>query len=258
MEALSSNTHATYFNAEVLRNAQLLQGLEFTDIEAIANTAELRFLKSGEYIYNQDDQARYLYLLISGRFKVLQNSIGGKQVILRIISPGQVFGPVGFLTKSTRIASAIAVEDSRALAFNWGAMTWILERFPRVAVNALQIVGAHLQELEERFQELSFERVERRIARTLLRLVKSSGKKQVGRILIDLPLTHEDIAEMTGTTIFTVTRILKRWEKNGLIAMKRASVAILDPLQFLTLTEDLPEALIPDSVVKLIYSSTVK
>ena len=138
--------------------------------------------------------------------------------------------------------AAQAVEDCRALAWDSTTLERLMERFPRLAINGLRLVSQRWHELEERYRELATERVERRVAQTLLRLVRQVGQKVEGGVLIDLPLTRQDLAEMTGTTLYTVSRILSRWEQEQLVETGRERVLIRFPHGLARIAEDLPPA----------------
>jgi len=118
-------------------------------------------------------------------------------------------------------------------------MERLMEQHPKIAFNLLQIVAHRLQELQERFRELVTDRVERRVARTLLRLVRQAGRKVEDGVLIDFPLSRQDLAEMAGTTLFSVSRILSGWEKQGVIKTGRQRILITSPHKLVTIAEDL-------------------
>jgi CRP-like cAMP-binding protein len=116
-----------------------------------------------------------------------------------------------------------------------------MERMARLAINALHSVTQRTHELQDRYRELATERVERRVARALLRLVRQTGRRQPeGGVLIDMPLSRQDVAEMTGTTLYTVSRILSHWEQLGLVAGAREQVVILSSHGLVAIAEDLP------------------
>ncbi|MER3457798.1 MAG: hypothetical protein C4309_03385 [Chloroflexota bacterium] len=118
-------------------------------------------------------------------------------------------------------------------------MVRLMERTPRLAFNALRLLAGRVQELQDRVRELATERVERRVARTLLRLARQAGRKVENGVLIDLPLSRQDLAEMTGTTLFTVSRVLSRWEQQGLVEAGRERVLIRFPHGLVRIAEDL-------------------
>src|SRR6185369_7835508 len=137
-------------------------------------------------------------------------------------------------------ATATAVDDSVVLA--WPSATWprLVEKFPALATNTLQTVGARLQETHTRVVEMSTEQVEKRIAHALLRLVKQSGRKVDRGVEIDFPISRQDIAQMTGTTLHTVSRILSGWEQAGLIESGRQRIVLREPEKIHALAEQAP------------------
>ena len=104
----------------------------------------------------------------------------------------------------------------------------------------MRIMAGQIREFQNRVRELSTQRVERRIARTILRLARQSGRKTEQGVLVDLPLSRQDIAEMTGKTLYTVSRVLSDWEKRGLVQSERQQVIITHPHGLVSLAEDIP------------------
>ncbi len=133
--------------------------------------------------------------------------------------------------------TAIAVVESLALV--WPASQWdaFIGRNPAFAVGAMQTVGARLQDANTRIRELSTEAVERRIAHAILRLVNQAGRKTAKGIEIDFPVTREDIAEMAGTTLHTVSRVMSGWQQQGLVALGRKRVTVTDAHRLFILAE---------------------
>jgi CRP-like cAMP-binding protein len=117
-----------------------------------------------------------------------------------------------------------------------------MEEHPRIALNALKYVASRLYESQDRIRELATERVEQRIARSLVRLLNQSGRRIEGGVLLDLPLSRQDLAEMTGTTLYTVSRILTRWEQEGVVKSQRQRIVVTSPHRLMALAEDLPAA----------------
>ena len=122
--------------------------------------------------------------------------------------------------------------------------TWprLVEKFPALAANTLQTVGARLQETHTRVIEMSTQQVEQRIAHALLRLVKQSGRKVDHGVEIDFPISRQDIAQMTGTTLHTVSRTLSAWETKGLVESSRQKIIVLrEPHKLFMLAEETPK-----------------
>jgi CRP-like cAMP-binding protein len=161
-------------------------------------------------------------------------------VILRYLSPGEAFAVIAVLSNIPYPVSASAVEQAAVLCWGKQCMLGLMESYPRLAINSLSILANHIQEFQDRFRELATERVERRIARSLLRLAKQTGRKVDRGVLIDFPLTRQDLAEMTGTTLYTVSRTLSQWEKDGIVSSRREQVTLLAPHQLVVIAEEMP------------------
>ena len=210
------------------------------DDEAIASVlarARSRDVAEGEAVFRQGEAAREFFVLASGRLKVSQITADGRQVVVRHVNPGELFGIAMALRRDDYPGTAVAVMESWALV--WDAKDWdtFVEANPSLAVNALQTVGQRLQEAHTRIRELSTEEVERRVAHALLRLANQAGKKIERGVLIDFPISRQDIAEMTGTTLHTVSRILSGWEERGLVESGRRKVILREPHQLFLFAE---------------------
>ncbi len=219
------------------------QGLSAAEIDAVTSLARFKEIKSGQFYFLQGDPAECIYLLGQGRVKLTQSSPDGQQVLLRVIERNALFGAVAMTQDPIYPVSAEASDD--CLAAFWGRreMMNLVQRFPRLAMNALQLMAEQVQEYQERFRQLATERVERRLARTLLRLAAQSGRRIEEGVLIDLPLSRQDLAEMTGTTLFTVSRTLSQWDAQGLVQAGRERVVIRFPHGLVRIAEDLPPRL---------------
>lgn len=227
---------------EQIAQQPLFQGLKAAQLREILETAHRCPSPRGSFFFHQGDPASTLYLLVKGRARILHRNPEGQRVLLRVITPGELFGGVALLGEATYPASAEAVEDSRALGWDGELLARLMERHPRLALNALRLLAGRLQELQERYRELATERVERRVARALLRLAHQMGRRTEEGVRIDFPLSREDLAEMTGTTLYTVSRILSGWERQGLIRAGRRRVLIRSPQGLMAIAEDLPPA----------------
>jgi CRP-like cAMP-binding protein len=133
------------------------------------------------------------------------------------------------------------VEDSTALAWNTARLRELVEKDPSISLNVMGLMHGYISELQERQKALVSDRVEQRIARILLKLAAQSGRKIDEGVLIDLPITRQDIAEMCGTTLFTVSRTLNEWERGGLLEIGRERVVIRDPHGLVSIADELVE-----------------
>ena len=195
--------------------------------DILAQAAPLRVPK-GEAAFRQGEPADRFFLLLHGRLRVTRLNPQGQQMVVRFIAPGDMFGVAMAIKVEAYPGTATAAVNS--LAISWPNSVWngLLARHPGLAVNTMQALGARLQASQERILDLSTQQVEQRIAGAVLQLVQQAGKKSGDGLLIDFPLSRQDLAEMTGATLHTVSRTLSAWEERGLVECGRQRVAVRD------------------------------
>ena len=224
-----------------LTKCQLFQNLDADTLADIMQTAVRRKYASGSFVFYQEDPANNFYVLLQGNVRMSQITPEGHQVIVHFFGPGQGVGIIATLGKFAYPLTAEAVEDCLFLVWDSKLMNQLMEKYPRLAINSAHMLANRFRELQDRYRELATERVERRVARTVLRLAKQLGKKIDGGILINMPLSRRDLAEMTGTTLYTVSRIVSKWEQNGLVKTGREQITITAPHGLVVIAEDLPD-----------------
>ena len=200
----------------LLLEVPLFRGLDSTELSAVATAAQSYRVESGEFFFQQGATADIIYVLQQGRVKLTQSTPEGLHIVFRFIGPGELFGPMSAFEGQVYPVSAQAVRWCRALCWKGRTMAALMETYPRIAISALRELTARLQDLRERYRELATERVERRVAHALIRLAGQAGWKTEHGVLIDMPLSRPDLAEMAGTTLYTVSRILCGWQRDGL------------------------------------------
>jgi CRP-like cAMP-binding protein len=213
------------------------EGLEPAELDSILANARSQLVAKDDAIFEQEGEAHSFFLLLDGHVRVVKTTPQGQQVIVRYISPGELMGIAHALGRSTYPASAVAAVDCVVLA--WPSAVWpdFAANFPSFGANTYKTVGARLQDAHAQVIEMATEQVEQRVARALLRLVKQTGKKTEDGLLIDFPISRQDIAEMTGTTLHTVSRLLTAWEERGLVRSGRQKVAVVEPHKLFLLAE---------------------
>ena len=221
----------------VVRNFPFFKGLDEEDLRAVLKGAQTRRIPRKEPVFSQGEIANEFFVLLHGHLKVVQTSPDGRQVIVRIVNPGELYGVAVALGRSDYPATAIAMEESITLAWPSSAWAGMVERAPLLAVNALQTIGQRVQEAHVQIREVSTEEVERRVAHLLLRIVKVSGQRPGEAADVEFPITRQDIAEMTGTTLFTVSRVLSGWEQNGIVAGGREKITVKEPAKLREIAE---------------------
>ncbi len=224
----------------LLESLDLFRNLSHEELSAAVSAACYCTIARGAIVFRQGDPAAALYVLTQGRVKVTQLTASGEEILLRFVGPGELFGCVTALGERVYPATASAVAACAVLCWESDAIAALLDRCPRLSQNALRLVTGRVLELQDRVRELSTERVERRVARALLRLARQAGREVEDGVLIDLPLSRQSLAGLTGTTLYTASRILSRWEQQGLIASSRERILIRYPHSLMTIAEDLP------------------
>lgn len=224
----------------LLEGLDLFRGLSPAELAAVVDAARHSTIARGAVLFREGDPADALYVLAQGRVKVTQLTADGDELLLRFVGPGELFGCVAALGERVYPGTASAVEPGMVLRWGNSAVAALLERCPRLSQNALRLMAGRVLELQDRLRELSTERVERRVARALLRLARQAGRKVEGGVLIDLPLSRQSLASMTGTTLYTASRIISRWEQQGLVASGRERILIRHPHGLVAIAEDLP------------------
>ena len=200
------------------------------DLNLILQNSITRSIEESSFFFFQGDAAEYLYVLTSGQIKLMQANPNGQQVNLRTIYPWQMFGALGAVRKeATYPATAQALENSSALAIESSFLHELVETRPQIAFDLMTLMTTYIQEMQARYRELATERVEQRVANALLRLAAQVGIRSEKETIIELSFSRQDVAEMTGTTLYTVSRLLSEWERKGIIETGRERIRITKP-----------------------------
>jgi len=226
-----------------LRRVSVFRDATDEDLRLFAQKGIPRSIEEGEFFFFQGDPATYFYVLTSGRAKLLQTNPAGQQVNLRTITAWQMFGALGAVRENAVYpATAQALEPSTALAIESSFLKEMLQTRPYLNINLMQLMTGYIMEMQDRYRELATEKVERRIALTVLRLAGQVGQRMPGKeTTVELPLSRQDVAEASGTTIYTVSRVLADWERRGLVEAGRERVWITNPHGLVQISEGLDE-----------------
>jgi CRP-like cAMP-binding protein len=221
----------------VIAGLPMFAGLATDQLDSIVKEAQSVRYSKGTNVFEQDAPATSFFILLHGHLRVAKLTPAGQQVVVRFVAPGEIFGVAKAIGRTTYPATATAVVDSVALSWPSAAWPRLVENNPALATNALQMVGSRLQEAHTRVVEMSTEQVERRVAHALLRLAKQAGRKVEEGVRIDFPISRQDVAEMTGTTLHTVSRILSAWEERGWVEGGRQKIVIREAHKLFVLAE---------------------
>jgi len=218
--------------AQTLKQSLIFSGLEDDEIMELARLCTEKHLAAGKCAFWEDDPPDWFYLLAEGKIKVIKHSSTGKDFIIAFFEPGEIFGEVAVFENRPYPASAQAVEDSVALGIRREDFLKFLSRRPEVALRIINVLGGRLRMASSRLRDLAGERVEQRLARTLLMLSSKLGPS--------LPFTRQDIADMAGTTTETAIRFLSSLNARKITRSARGKIVILDELKLRLLSEGPP------------------
>jgi CRP/FNR family transcriptional regulator, nitrogen oxide reductase regulator len=223
-----------------LKKVVVFQNATDDDLHLILKNSITRSVEEGGYFFFQGDTAEYLYVLTSGQIKLMQSNPNGQQVNLRTIYPWQMFGALGVVRAvATYPATAQTLEDSSALAIKSEFLHEMIQTRPYLSFDLMNLMTSYIQEMQSRYRELATERVEQRVANALIRLAGQSGIKLNQENGIELSFSRQDVAEMTGTTLYTVSRLLSEWERKEIIRTGREKIRILKPHELVRIADSM-------------------
>jgi CRP-like cAMP-binding protein len=212
-------------------------GLARGQVRAILDEAAPHRQDAGTAVFAEGAEATRFFLLLDGHIRAQRVTANGEQVILHEIPPGELFGIARALGRDTYPATAVAVTECIVLA--WPMRLWddFMARHDGFARQTFRTIGQRMHDKNDRIMEMATQQVEQRISNTLLRLVNQSGRKTAAGIEIDFPITRQDLSEMSGTTLHTVSRVLSAWEKSGIVQSERKKITVLQPHQLVLLAQ---------------------
>jgi CRP-like cAMP-binding protein len=211
-----------------LSGSLLFKRLSADDRARLAQHARVRSYARGETIFSEGDPSDFFYDITSGRVKIFKMTPAGKDVILEIFGAGDPLGAVAAYMGRPFPASAVALEDTTCLLIARTAFFALIEQHPSLVRGLLLGLTVRLVELTNRLAELTGGRVESRFARFFLKLADNSGRPGRGGLFIAMPLSRQELADLTGTTIETAIRIMSRWGKQNIVHTDKDGFVVLD------------------------------
>lgn len=215
--------------AIIMSGIQDLKGfrtLSPTDRAAIAAaTHELR-VTAGKVLFGEGQTADSLWAVKEGLVHIVKSGPDGREIVLEVIPPGQLFGAVVALQNRPYPASAVAAADSVVWRLPASLARELCQKHPTLRSTILDQVTTRLRDAHERLRSVALERVEQRLARLLLSLAEKIGETK-GSVTV-LNVTRQELADMIGTTVETTIRITSKWQQTGLVSSSRHQVGLVD------------------------------
>jgi CRP-like cAMP-binding protein len=224
----------------MLVQSALFASLSKAEREAVQRRLVQRRHGKDDYLFFEGDPAEWLVIVAEGQVKMIKHSESGRETILATFGPGQIVGEVGVLVGDVYPATAQALEPTATLSLRRDEYIDLVRSNPDLAWALITELGRRLQLAHETTRSLAVEKVERRVARVLLRMASSAGERlEGGAVRITLPLSRQDVADMAGTVIETAIRTMSKFQKQGLIETREGRIILLKPHQLVAIAEEL-------------------
>ena len=211
--------------------------LDKRQIRTLLDQATSRRFDADKAIFNEGDPAERFFILLDGYVRVVRVTPMGEQVTALHIPAGQLLGIAKALGRDTYPATAITATES--IVLSWPTRLWdtFVAEYDGFATETYKTIGDRVGEMNTRIVEMATQQVEKRVANAILRLINQTGRKVSDGIEIDFPITRQDLAELTATTLHTVSRLLSAWEKQGLVESRRKRIKVCDPHALVVLSQ---------------------
>ncbi len=212
----------------VLKASPVFSALPANELNALATVAREDRYRAREYVFMEGDAADWLCVVRSGRVKIVKHSRTGKDVVLELLGPGEVFGGVAVIERRPYPAAAQTMEASVIVKLPADAVSGLAERHPGVIREMALMIGRRLRTAHDSVRSLSIDPVEARLAATLLRLAEREGTTTADGVVLPFHLTRQSLADMTGTTVETTIRVVGRWLRDGLVTDDGKRIVLSD------------------------------
>jgi CRP-like cAMP-binding protein len=212
----------------VIRKAPIFSGLDASAADALRASMNLVKLRKGQSLFKEGDDGDHLFVVSSGKVKLGTKSVDGRENLLMILGPGDMFGELSLFDSGPRTATATAVTDSKLLALGQDkVIPWVKEH-PEVSLQLLARLASRLRRTNEVVGDLVFSDVPGRVAKALIDLGVKFGDKRSEGLFVNHDLTQEELAQLVGASRETVNKALADFAQRGWLRLEARSVMILD------------------------------
>jgi len=214
--------------AEQIRKVPLFSTLTDEEFDSLQHIFIQRSYRRNQVIFMEEETGNYMYLVLTGKVKVAKSTSSGKETILAIHKTGDFFGEMSLLDGKTAPATVSAMEDSKIISVSGTDFHKYLMHNEKVLLQIIDVLCARLRQVWEK-QSLSSSKADARIRMGIYDLAKRHGVQDAHGTIIDLKITHQELAEMVGTSRETVTRVIARLREEGIIEVAQRRMTLLDP-----------------------------
>ncbi len=227
-----------HYNPDTFSQSVLFTGITGKEQADILAMGRRHVFNPGETLFHQGDPALFCYFVLKNRLKLSMLHEEGKEALLRYINPGEITAAVAVFREKNYPATAVAVGPAETVDWDRNAMLQAMRAYPTLSINFLQVVINRLDDIQSRYLQLCAEQVDQRIARAVLRIMKQSGRKTDDGVVIDFKISRQELADYTGTTLYTVSRVFSAWKKKGWVVSGRERIVVTDPHALVAFAEN--------------------
>lgn len=213
---------------ELFQGNFLLGRLNSQEIDALLAYTRVERYRAGREIFSKDSPGDSMMAVLKGRVKISSLSPEGKEIVLNIISPGEIFGEIALLDGKERTADATAMDDCELLVLSRRDFLPFLERHADICLLLLSVLCERLRRTSEQLEDVTFRHLQSRLAKTLLRLGRSAGAPKGRALRIDLKLSQRDLANIVGATRESINKHLQLLQRSGVIGHDGGAIVIKD------------------------------
>ena len=225
----------------LLRAHAVFKGLPLKEIEGLTQVTQTDRHRPREFIFEEGDASLWLYVVKTGRVKILKHSRAGKDVVLELLGPGEIFGGVAVLEKRPYPATAQAIETTEVLKIPRDPLLALSKRHPSIVREMALMISHRLRTAHEAVKSLAVEPVTPRLAAALMRLADREGKASGAGVELPYHLTRQNLADMAGTTVETTIRVVSRWIKEGLVVEDSGRLVLKKPQALRAMAQGEPQ-----------------
>jgi CRP/FNR family transcriptional regulator, cyclic AMP receptor protein len=214
---------------DLIRRVPLFATLTDSEFVELEHIFVIRAYRKNQIIFIEEETGNYMYIVLGGKVKVTKSTSGGRETILAIHQQGDFFGEMALLDGKTSPATVSAMEDCRIASISSADFQHHLLNNVKVVKQIIQVLCGRLRQVWGQVQSLSYSNAEERIRAGIGQLAKKHGVRDARGIIIDLKITHQELAEMVGTSRETVTRTIARLQKEGILQLEHRRIILLNP-----------------------------
>lgn len=212
-----------------LRDSEFMRRLDRNALERIAAVGQIRPVAEGTAIFQQGDASTSLHMLLEGRVNITHHTAAEERILLSLTQPGEILGGASAFRGAPYASSAFAACNVQLMTWSASQISELFDRFPLLTTNALTIVGKNADELMARMREIAHQPVEQRLASAILRIVEiTPDKGRRAGSAVEVQLTRRELADLVGTTFYTVSRIASAWARERIVINGRNRIIVKD------------------------------